>query len=73
MQGGFLLDIVVRQRAPIFKLLARKDETLLIRGNSFLVLDLGLDILDRITRLDLESDGLSSKGLERRVRCEKIN
>ena len=38
MEGGLLLDIVVRQSAAILQLLAGKDETLLIRRNAFLVL-----------------------------------
>ncbi|KFQ28375.1 hypothetical protein N332_06581, partial [Mesitornis unicolor] len=59
MQGGLLLDVVVRQGAPIFQLLASKDEPLLIRGNAFLVLDLGLDILNGVTGLNLQGDGLA--------------
>ena len=30
VQGGLLLDVVVRQRAPVLQLLARKDEALLV-------------------------------------------
>jgi hypothetical protein len=37
MEGGLLLDVVVRQGAPILKLLAREDQALLVRGNAFLV------------------------------------
>jgi hypothetical protein len=48
MEGGFLLDIVVREGAAIFQLLAREDETLLIGWNSLLVLDLCLDVVNRI-------------------------
>ncbi|EOA98709.1 hypothetical protein Anapl_02640, partial [Anas platyrhynchos] len=59
VESGFLLDVVVRQGAPVFKLLACKDQPLLVWGNAFLVLDLGLHILDGITGLNLESDGLA--------------
>lgn len=38
MKGGFFLDIVISQSPAIFKLLARKYQTLLIRWNPFLVL-----------------------------------
>ena len=38
VQGALLLDVVVRQGAPIFQLLPSKDETLLVRGNALLVL-----------------------------------
>ncbi|KFQ43020.1 hypothetical protein N333_00852, partial [Nestor notabilis] len=63
VQSGFLLDVVVRQGAPIFQLLASKYQPLLVRGDAFLVLDLGLHILNSITRLDLKGDGLASEGL----------
>jgi hypothetical protein len=34
MKGGLLLDVVIRQSASILKLLAGKDETLLIRRDA---------------------------------------
>ena len=45
VQGRLLLDVVVGERAAVLELLAREDQALLIRGNAFLVLDLGLDIV----------------------------
>ena len=60
MQGALLLDVVIRERAPVLQLLSGKDQSLLIRGNALLILDLALDIIDSIRGLDLESDGLSS-------------
>ncbi|KFP56705.1 hypothetical protein N322_05908, partial [Cariama cristata] len=65
MQGGFLLDVVVGQGAPIFQLLACKDQPLLIGGNAFLVLDLGLHVLNGVTGLNLEGDGLAGQGLHK--------
>ena len=59
MQGRFLLDVVVAESAPIFKLLSSKDETLLIRWNTFLVLNLSLDVIDCIGWLDIKSDSLA--------------
>jgi hypothetical protein len=38
VKGGLLLDVVVGEGTTIFELLASKDEVLLIRGDSFLVL-----------------------------------
>ena len=64
VKGGILMDVVVRQGAAIFELFASEDEALLVRGNSLLVLDLGLDGLDGIGALDLEGFGLSSEGLD---------
>eukprot|EP00966_Prymnesium_polylepis_P139666 3227124-Prymnesium_polylepis.1 len=55
------LDVVVRQRAPVLQLLAREDEALLIGGNALLVLNLRLDIVNRVGRLDLERDGLAGQ------------
>ncbi|KFO74372.1 hypothetical protein N303_12432, partial [Cuculus canorus] len=65
VEGGFLLDVVIRQGASIFQLLAGKDQPLLVRGDPLLVLDLGLHILDGVTGLHLESDSLASQGLHK--------
>lgn len=67
MESGLLLNVVVTQGTTVLELLSGKDETLLIRGNSFLVLDLGLDVIDGIRGLDLKSDGLASDCKERRT------
>jgi len=60
VQGRFLLDVVVAQGSAILELLAGEDETLLVRRNAFLVLNLALDVVDGVAGFDLESDGLSS-------------
>lgn len=81
VQRALLLDVVVTQRAPVLELLAGKNETLLVRRDTLLVLDLGLDwdvvsacalqggkglltVLNRVTALNLERDGLASEGLD---------
>ena len=64
MEGGLLLDVVVGQSPSVLQLLAGEDQPLLIWGNAFLVLDLGLDILNAVRGLDLEGDGLASQGLD---------
>ena len=69
VQGRLLLDIVIRKSATIFQLLAGKDEPLLVRGNAFLILDLGLHILDGVTGLHLQSDGFTSEGLYKDLHC----
>jgi hypothetical protein len=66
----YLLDVVIRKSATVLKLLSGEDQTLLVRGNSLLILDLGLDIVDRIGGLDLEGDGLARKGLDEAVICQ---
>jgi hypothetical protein len=60
VEGGLLLNIVVRKGAAILELLASENQALLVRRNALLVLNLGLDIVDGIGGLDLESDGLAS-------------
>jgi len=64
VQSGFLLNIVIRKRAPILKLFTGKDEALLIRRNTFLILDLGLDVVDGVRRLNIKGDGLTREGFD---------
>merc|ERR1719486_270297 len=64
MEGRFLLDVVIRKGSSVLKLLSSEDESLLIGRDAFLVLDLGLDVLDGVAWLDLKSDGLSSESLD---------
>ena len=67
MESGLLLDIIVREGAAVLKLLAGEDQALLVRGNSFLVLDLAFDIIDRVRGLHLEGDGLPREGLDKNL------
>jgi len=64
VKSRLLLDVVVRKSPAIFELFASEDETLLIWGDSLLVLDLGLHILDGVARLNLQSDGFTREGLD---------
>merc|ERR1712152_58754 len=64
MKSALLLDVVVREGSSILKLLSSKDQPLLVWGNSLLVLDLGLDILNGVRGLNLKGDGFPSKGLD---------
>merc|ERR1712156_1420064 len=63
MESGLLLDVIVGKRPAVLELLASEDQPLLIRGDSLLVLDLGLHVLNAIARLDLQGDGLAGQGL----------
>ena len=38
VEGGLLLDVVIRQGPPVLQLLPGKDQPLLIRRNAFLIL-----------------------------------
>jgi len=64
MEGGFLLDVVIREGSSVLELLSSEDESLLIGWDSFLILNLGLDVLNGVGWLDLEGDGLSSESLD---------
>ena len=74
MQGRLLLDVVVAEGAAILQLLTRKDEALLIRGDSLLVLDLCLDIVDGVGWLHIKGNCLPREGfykdLSRRIKNE---
>ena len=61
MKSGFLLDVVVAQGTSVFQLLSSEDQSLLVWRNSFLILNLGLDIINGIGWLNIQSDGLSSE------------
>merc|ERR1712165_347277 len=63
MEGGLLLNVVIRKSSAVLKLLSGEDESLLIRWDSFLVLDLSFHVLDSVRWFDVKSDGLSSQSL----------
>ena len=63
MQSRFLLDVVIAQGAAIFELFSGKDETLLIRGDTLLVLNFGLNVVDGVRWLNIERDCLTREGL----------
>ncbi len=65
VECALLLDVVIGKGATVFKLLIDEDKPLLVRGDSFFVLDFRLDIVDGVGAFDLESDGLSSQGLNK--------
>ena len=64
MHGAFLPDVVLRQGAAILHLLAREDETMLVLVDALLILDLRLDVLDRVAALNLEGDLLARQRLD---------
>ena len=50
MEGGLLLDVVVLESAAVLKLFSGEDQSLLIRWDSFFVLDLGPERLQKEAR-----------------------
>jgi len=64
MQSGFLLNVIITQSSAVLELFSGENQALLIRWNSLFILNLALDIVDRVARLDLERDGLSGQSLD---------
>ena len=64
MKSGLLLDVVVAQCTAVLKLLSGEDKTLLIRRDAFLVLDLGLHVVDSIRGLNIKSNSLTGECLD---------
>jgi len=62
VESGFFLNVVVGQGSSVLELFSSEDESLLVGGDSFLVLDLGFDIFDCVSRFNIEGDGFSGKG-----------
>ena len=52
MEGRLLLNVIVSQSAAILELLTSENQTLLVRGDSFLILNLSLDILCKILEIN---------------------
>ena len=63
VQGRLLLDVVVAESPAVLELLTSEDQALLVGGNTLLVLNLSLDVLDRVGSLDVESDSLAGESL----------
>ena len=59
MEGGLLLNVVVRKGSTILELLTGEDESLLIRRDTLFVLNLGFDVFNSISGLDIKSDSLA--------------
>merc|ERR1719221_493451 len=59
VQCGLFLNVVIAQCPAIFQLFAGKDQTLLIRGDAFFVLDFCLHIIDGVGRFNIKRDGLA--------------
>ena len=58
MKRRLLLDVVVGEGTAVFQLFPGEDQSLLVRRDAFLVLDLGLDIVDGVGGFDFEGDCL---------------
>ncbi len=57
------MDVVVADGAAVFEPLASEDEALLVGRDAFLVVDLGLDVLNGVARLNFEGHSLAGQCL----------
>ena len=58
------MNVVIGESATILKLLSSEDESLLIRRDSFFVLNLCLDVVDGVRSFNIESDGLACQSFD---------
>jgi hypothetical protein len=65
VKSRLLLDVIVRQSTPIFQLLSGEDKSLLIGGNTFLVLDLRLHVVNGVGTLHLQRYRFARQGLHK--------
>ena len=72
VEGGLLLDVVIRQGSSVFQLLTGEDQSLLIGRDAFFVLDLGFNVLDGVGWLDVESNRLTRQGLDENLHFSSI-
>ena len=59
---------IVRKGSAVLELLSGKDKSLLVGRDTLLVLDLGLDVVDSVGRLDLKGDRLSGQSDDKSAR-----
>ena len=67
VERALLLDVVVGESAPIFQLLTSEDETLLVRRDTLLVLNLALHIVDCVGAFNFQCNCLPGEGLNKNL------
>merc|ERR1711972_518680 len=63
MKRRFLLDVVIRKRAAVLKLLTGEDQTLLVWWDALLILDLSLNVVYCVASFDVQRDRLTRQSL----------
>ena len=63
VDGVIVLNVVVRNMAAVLEFLSIKDESLLICWDAFLVLDLGLHVLNSVWLINIKGDDLACESL----------
>ena len=57
------MNVVIRKSSSVLKLLSSEDKSLLVWRDSFLILDLGFNILNGVSWFNIKGDGFTSEGL----------
>ena len=65
MEGALLLNVVIRKSAAVLQLLAGEHQALLVWGDTLLVLNLRLHVVNGVRRLHLQLDHLSGQRLDK--------
>jgi len=65
VQGRLLLDVVITQRPSIFQLFTSEDQPLLLRRDTFFILNLRLYILDGIIGFHIQCNSFTREGLHK--------
>jgi len=60
VEGRFFLDVVISKCSTVFELFTGEDKSLLVRRDTFFVLDLGFDVFNRVRWFDIKSDSFTS-------------
>ena len=66
MQSTLLLDIIIRECTAILQLFPSKNQSLLVRWNSLLILNLTLDVINGIRRFHFKRDRFARQGFHER-------
>jgi len=64
MQGRLLLNVVIRKSTSIFQLFTSENQTLLLRRNPFLVLNLGFHVLNGVIGFNVKSNRFTGQSLD---------
>jgi len=62
VERGLLLDVVVRKGSSVLELLSGEDQSLLVRRDALLVLNLCLHVVDGVRCFDIQGYRFTSQG-----------
>jgi hypothetical protein len=72
VKRGVLLDVIILKISSLLQLFAGENQALLVGRNALLILDLGLDVVDRVGGLAFECDVLASEGADENLHVAEV-